>query len=319
MGAALLCVLSPVSACDVCGCSGAGSSPGLLPLVQRHFVGTRWQWQDYGISAHHPGGLIEETYQTVDLWGRWQPHRRIQVIGVIPYSSAARITPGSPTLRAEGVGDATVLLQYSLFDPVRQSARTWQHALQAGAGAKMPLGSSSLTDAEGAVLPPNLQPGTGSTDYLATLLYAVRRGKAGISLDANARISTGNAADYRFGHRLNVGIQGFYVLRSGKSTFIPSLGLTSDLRQEDRDNGRIRGETGGYAVSSVVSVQLFRGNWAISLNGGVPVHSNLGNGLIRPRIQLGAGVAYMISNRSHNVPQGIFKEVTRGSEPLKNS
>ena len=318
MGAALLCVLSPVSACDVCGCSGAGSSPGLLPLVQRHFVGTRWQWQDYGISAHHPGGLIEETYQTVDLWGRWQPHRRIQVIGVIPYSSAARITPGSPTLRAEGVGDATVLLQYSLFDPVRQSARTWQHALQAGAGAKLPLGRSGLIDGEGLALPPNLQPGTGSTDYLAALLYAVRRGMTGISLDVTARLSTANVAGYRFGNRLNTGIQGFYVMSFGKTTFIPSAGLLVDARQEDREKTRIRGDTGGYALSAVLSLQFFRGNMAFNLNGGLPVFNQMGNGLIRPRFQLGAGAVYMISAGKKQMPQGIFKDVGHSSVSANN-
>lgn len=306
----LLCVLSPVSACDICGCAGAGSSPGLMPLVQRHFVGVRWQYQGYEIAAHHTGGSpTEETYHTADVWGRWQPHRRVQVIGIFTWSVASRITPGEPVLRVGGIGDATVLLQYSLLDPARQSVRVWQHALQAGAGVKIPTGSSSLTDKEGALVAPNLQPGTGSADYLTSLLYAVRKGKTGISLDATARISTKNAAGYQFGHRLNAGLQGFLVLRSGKSTVIPTLGVMFDIRQKDRDNDRIKGESGGYALSSAVSVQLFRGNWSLNLNGGVPVYHHMGNGLIKPRLQLGAGVTYLIGHRSNKVPQGIFKDV----------
>ncbi len=310
VGILLLCVISPVSACDICGCPGAGSSPGLLPLVQRHFVGVRWQYQSYSIAAHHTGGSpTEETYHTADVWGRWQPHRRVQAIGILPWSVAARITPGEPVLQAVGIGDATVLLQYSLLDPARQSVRVWQQALQAGAGVKIPTGSSNLTDKEGALVAPNLQPGTGSADYMTSLLYAVRKGKTGISLDVSARISTKNAAGYQFGHRLNAGLQGFLVLRSGKSTVIPSLGVMTDIRQKDRDNDRIKGETGGYTMSSAVSVQLFRGNWSLNLNGGVPVYHHMGNGLIKPRLQIGAGVAYLIGHRSNKVPQGIFKDV----------
>lgn len=313
VGILLLCVISPVSACDICGCSGAGSSPGLLPLVQRHFVGVRWQYQSYSIAAHHTGGSpTEETYHTADVWGRWQPHRRIQIISIIPYSVAGRTSQNEVALRVRGVGDITALFQYSLLDPVRQSARTWQHALQTGAGVKLPVGSSVLTDSEGVLIPPNLQPGTGSTDYLTSLLYAVRKGKAGVTLDATARFSTKNTAGYQFGHRLNAGIQGFYVLRSGKSTIIPSLGIMSDIRQEDRDKDKIKGETGGYAISSVVSIQFFRNNWAFNLNGGVPVQTNMGNGLIRPRLQCGAGVTYLISSRRNKAPQGIFKDVSMG-------
>lgn len=192
VGSLLLCVLPSASACDVCGCSGAGSSPGLLPLVQRHFVGMRWQYQDYSISAHHTGGdPVGETYHTMDLWGRWQPHRRVQIIGIVPYSVTGRTSQNEAALRVRGISNITALFQYSLLDPVRQSARTWQHALQAGTGVKLPAGSSVLTDSEGVLIPPNLQPGTGSTDYLTSLLFAVRKGKAGVSLDATARFSEG--------------------------------------------------------------------------------------------------------------------------------
>jgi hypothetical protein len=317
VGTVLLYALPSASACDVCGCSGAGSSPGLLPLVQRHFVGLRWQSQDYSLLAHHEGNSpVYETFQTTDIMGRWQPQRRLQVIGTMPYFTASRTVPGAPVLRAEGIGDATVLFQYSLADPARQMTGKWQYALQAGAGVKLPTGRSNLADAEGTAIPPNMQPGTGSTDFLTTMLCAIRRGKAGISLDAAMRLTTANSSGYRFGHRLNTGIQGFYVMSLGKTSLIPSLGVAMDARQADRMNARIKGETGGYAISSVLSVQYFRGNIALNLNGWLPLYNNMGDGLITPGFQWGAGIAVLFGNKINKVPQGIFKDVNGVNTPV---
>ena len=312
---ALWCTPVLVQACDVCGCSGGGNSLGLLPLVPRHFVGLRWQLQSFNTAPHHEGDqAATETYQTIDLWGRWQPHRRLQVIGILPYTSAVRTPQTDPVLKSRGIGDASLLAQFSLLDPQKQRLRSWQHNLQLGGGVKLPTGASQLLDSAGEQMPGNLQPGTGSTDWLVSGLYALRRGNWGLSLDAIGRLSKENNQQYQYGHRFNTGIQGFWVKSIGRATFLPSAGAMIDYRQEDRNAGKWVGDTGGHAVYATLGLQAFYGNVAMNIGYAVPLNHQLNDGYVTPTMHLNAGVTWLFSSKTTQkqpIPSGIFQDVSK--------
>ncbi|MBL7826982.1 MAG: hypothetical protein JNJ57_10155 [Saprospiraceae bacterium] len=316
-GVALVCALVPAYACDVCGCSGAGNTLGLLPLVQRHFIGLRTQVQSFETAPHHTGDfLATETYHSFDLWGRWQPHRRVQVIGILPYVIANHRNGVTPTLQSSGIGDAMALAQFSVLDPVRQNKRLFQHTIQIGAGVKLSTGTFSIADSEGEQLPANLQPGTGSTDYLLSGFYAIRKGSWGVSLDAIARLSTENPKQYHFGNRLNAGVQVFWSKTIRRWNFVPAVGLSFDGRQEDRYLDKWKGETGGYALATTLGVQVFRGNLAFNIQWSLPAVHQMGDGLITPVYQLGAGVAVLIPNKKSpkaTTPVNVFQNVSAKS------
>ena len=84
----------------------------------------------------------------------------------------------SPTVGGTGLGDITLLVKYRFYR--RDSERgTTQASLTFG--PKLPTGSTSLTAANGALLPASLQPGSGSTDFFVaanwtyTGLFNIRR------------------------------------------------------------------------------------------------------------------------------------------------
>ncbi len=66
-----------------------------------------------------------------------------------------------------GPGDALVMVKYNVFTPdiIRQ------RQLTLGAGVKAPLGSSNL-NSNGILLPADMQPGTGSWDFVGWLLFS---------------------------------------------------------------------------------------------------------------------------------------------------
>jgi hypothetical protein len=64
-----------------------------------------------------------------------------------------------------GIGDFIFMVKYRITNPLAYNG--W--GLYVGAGVKLPTGSTSKTSSEGAVLPADIQPGTGSLDGIGWL------------------------------------------------------------------------------------------------------------------------------------------------------
>ncbi|MFN0035237.1 MAG: hypothetical protein ACKVUS_09225 [Saprospiraceae bacterium] len=297
VAAAIVFVPVFVSACDICGCAGGGNSLGLLPLVQRHFVGFRWQSQVFRTIAHGSEPNSSETFRTLDFWGRWHPNRRVQLIANLPYQYTERHFDDGTSLHANGMGDAALLIQIALLDPKKQSFRDWGHTLQIGGGIKFPTGKNKLTDTESNVLTPALQPGTGSTDYLISGLYALRRGDWGASLDATARLMGKSNLGNQAGNRANIGMRGFWTKNVGKTAFLPFAGILLDARDADRENGKWQSDTGGWAAFGMVGAEVFRGDLSFGLGWQIPIASNFSNGKVSPKTRFNASVALLFGGK----------------------
>jgi hypothetical protein len=295
---AAVCVPLFASACDICGCAGGSNSMGLLPLMQRHFVGFRWQAQGFKTDAHGSESNSTESFRTIDIWGRWHPHRRVQVIASLPFQFSERHFDDGTKIYASGLGDAAVLVQFALLDPRKQSVRDWQHAFQIGGGVKLPSGKTDLADTEQNKLLPALQPGTGSTDFLVSSFYALRHGKWGASLDATARLMTQNKDAFQAGHRVNSNLRVFWTKKSGKTTFLPFGGLLLDARSADRDNGTEQNETGGWGAFGTAGVDILRKNLSFSLGWQIPLESDFSNGRVVPQNRFNAAVALLFGGKS---------------------
>jgi hypothetical protein len=284
---------SPVLACDVCGCSSSGNSMGLLSLVPRHFIGLRWQQQHFKTLAHEDETASNEQFNTLDIWARWHPTRRIQIVGSLPYRSTVRHYEAAETQKFQGLGDASLMGYYALLDPKIQSGKTWQHSFQLGGGIKLPTGKSNLKTDDNSRLTPALQPGTGSVDYLLSALYAIRRGSIGLSIDATARLC-GPYQNYQFGNRINSGLRGFWVKKLKKRTILPMIGLSLDARDADRENGIWQNESGGWGLFGLAGVEFFGKNWSLGFDWQAPISSEFSEGKVKPQNRLNATITWMI-------------------------
>lgn len=303
----LACCSVPLSACEICGCSGGGNSLGLLPLVQRHFVGFRAHAQYYTTQPHGGETASKENFANIDLWGRWQMNRRWQLIGILPYSSAERIFNDGVIHRTKGLGDLSLIAQFALLDPAKQAVKPWRYTAQIGAGLKMPTGVHDLRNEEGVLHIANLQPGSGAYDFLLSGLYAVQYNTWGISADASLRLTGENAEKYKIGNRLNAELRLFWNRQSRQFRFLPYAGLSLDARDVDRDKGIWQADSGGKAWFAVAGIDFFWGNCLLSLSGKIPLAHSLGGDMVTPGPRIQGGVAWLFGRKTKVMaPSAVF-------------
>lgn len=99
-----------------------------------------------------------------------------------------------------GFGDVQIGTRYSFLASSRD-------LLLASAAIKLPTGPYEKLDSEGEITEPTLQPGTGSTDALASLAYSrqLRPNKSEVFLNTSYRWNTTSPLDYRMGDEFQAG------------------------------------------------------------------------------------------------------------------
>ncbi len=282
---ALLAFGSAASACDVCGCSIGGNYFGILPQFHRHFVGFRWSEQSFQ-SAHSRSAAesgrfdSDEQFRTVDVLGRFYPIRRLQVLVLAPYHDFRRTEYGVLT-HTQGLGDVSLLGNYILLNTSDSLQRRWQHTLTTGAGVKLPTGQHRLTGADGNVLLANLQPGSGSMDFMLSATYTLRRGAWGLTADVLGRLNTANKQDYQFGHRASGSAKFFYWKNLRRNlTLLPNAGAFADASLPNRDGRSDAEGTGGFIALATAGLDVYAGRFSAGFTFQQPVYQNLGEGKI---------------------------------------
>lgn len=266
-------------ACDVCGCSAGTNNLGILPQFQRHFVGMRLNYR--GFESHHHGTTYsQENFTTAELWGRFNPHRRWQIFAFVPYNIYQQNMNGD-IRRNTGLGDVTLLSNFTLTNPDRYLDSDWKHNLMAGAGLKIPTGAWNRQLVNGTEQNPNLQPGTGSVDYMVNAIYTLRYKQWGLNTDVVYRLNSRNPSDFRFGNRFTAGSRAFYWLQSGKIGLLPSAGAGFEYGRHDLDEGLLVSESGGHCLMGVGGFDIYTPHFSAGVSYQQPLVQELGGGHIQ--------------------------------------
>ena len=113
-----------------------------------------------------------------DLNFTWGFHRNLDLTLILPVVTNHFKMDGATTSGGTGLGDVLLFVKYRFYR--RDSPRGTTQA-SVSLGPKVPTGRTGFTDGKGNLLPPSLQPGSGSTDlFLAanwtyTGLFDIRR------------------------------------------------------------------------------------------------------------------------------------------------
>ena len=294
----LLAFLSlPLLACDLCGCSNGGSFFGILPQGHRGFLGIRYRYNTFN---SHLGSLnlsSREQFRTAELWGRFYPARRVQVMAFVPYQfsqqtllKTGQITP------LQGLSDATVLAHYNLINTFMDDSivHTINHNLLVGGGVKLPTGrfrydENSLLD----VANPNFQLGTGSTDWIGNLIYTARYKNWGMNADMSYRMTTTNPNGYRFGNRLNSSASLFYLTSLGSRSIMPNAGVFVEQAGHDIRDGVMNKQTGGYAAYLNLGTEVYLDKLSLGVSYRRPVSQYLSEGELQANAQLTTHVTFL--------------------------
>jgi hypothetical protein len=283
--ALLLCCMGSLSACDMCGCASGAGYFGILPLYQSNFIGLRYQYSRY-LSRPLPSilgneaGNSRQTYYSTELWGRFYPSRRLQILADVPYKTNLQEENGS-RYRISGLGDISVIADYALINSGDTSnSNALQQLLQLGGGVKAPTGDFN-TIPEGQDLSPGIQNGTGSWDFLLNAIYTLRYKSMGLSADMTLKHNSFNANDLKFGDRLSSSLKAFYWKKKGQFSFLPNAGLLYDYGKTDIQNNFYQEYSGGYSLCSVLGMDVYYKKVSLGLTWQQPLSQYLSLGYVQ--------------------------------------
>lgn len=284
--AAILVLLSFSSgACDICGCSINGYHFGILPQFRKNIVGVSYSYRSFASqhliseTLYILGNRSTEYYNTIDVWGRVQVGKRLQLYAFVPVNHFIQREKGVSN-KTNGLGDITLAANYVLLNTTPQRDKKIKQTLLAGGGIKLPAGRFNDAKA-GEELNPSMNTGTGSVDYLAQVIYQFRYGRTGLNTDVNYRINGANKKEFRFGNRLTTAAKVFYWKDIGKkTTLLPNTGLLYEQAAKDRHHGEVQEFSGGHVLFFVAGLETYRGPLNIGATYNHPLTQNLSKNLV---------------------------------------
>lgn len=292
--AGILLLSAPASACDICGCSAGSMYTGILPQFSKNFVGARYYFRHFRTSHPTTDGsklLSDDVFHSWDIYARFYPHKRVQLFASLPLNYF-RQTESGVTVSSLGIGDMQLWANYAILQSADSSKNKVNHTLLAGGGIKMATGESNAYR-KGEKLNANMQPGTGSWDMIFNIMYTLRIKGWGFQADANTRITTTNAAGYRFGNRVTGALRGFYWARFNNWSLLPQLSFSAEYGGKDRNLGAAVAESGGLVTLAGAGIDAYYKRFVIGINAQQPVTHNLGGGLTIPYQRVNAQITVL--------------------------
>lgn len=249
--------------------------PELLK-TKRHFESINGESQDMD--------LVEEHFATTEIQARYYLKPEIQLIATLPYVQNSNRLNQEHLNDLQGLGDATAIGLYQVYNSMGDTARTFMHRWSAGGGVKLPTGKFQVTDASGEMIDEHLQPGTGSTDFILLSEYTARLGKFGASGSVSYKFNTANKHGFTFANRLNGLANLFYVQSIKGISVMPETGVYFERANEDRYHSDLVNNSGGNVFFSSVGGTVFLGAFAAYGKYQMPLSEHL-NGVQLPNYQ----------------------------------
>jgi len=290
--------------CDICGCSGSGLQQGIMPGILHDFIGARYSHRIFE-STHpglfgKPGSVSNENFGTAELWGRYSPIPRIQLMAFVPYNYFVKTEQNLVPETVSGLGDVRFLANGVVIQRQDTSGHR-SHLWTVGGGVKLPTGAVNYSPTGEGVYNPNMQAGTGSLDYVISTSYAARWNKFGFLTDLSYTVNGVNKANYRFGNRAAATARVFARLspENKAHAWVPQAGYSfehADRDFRDFSAGQTNAYSGGQFGFALLAVDFFTGRFGINVNAALPVHQNFAMGRVSSKGRFGAGLIFLFNS-----------------------
>lgn len=272
-------------ACDICGCSTGNYFTGPFTHFQKKFVGVRYSFRHYySQMADDPAEFSKDLYQTIELWGGMNIGKRWQVMGFIPYNINRQEMELHPHSE-KGIGDITLLANYRILEK-------GMNQLWIGGGIKLPAGKFEPGFAHHPVPSANVQPGSGSVDFIFNATDVLQVGNWSFLGNVNYKIN-GTRKEFRFGNRLNVSAFASRSLNAGTISFIPHAGLLYEHLDGNVLQKQKVEDTGGSALLASAGADVQLGKINLGMNMQLPVAQNFSNNQTDARLRGMVHVSYI--------------------------
>lgn len=287
-----------VLACDVCGCATSAFTVGMLPTSKYHLVGVRttFRWfESYPApDGHGFNGNSTQFFTSTDLVGRYRIGSRFQVQAFIPFVHNQKTD--SVTTSIQGLGDIVVLGNYVFVDNMDSLTRKFRNAGTIGLGVKAPSGQFFKLGFDEV----NMMPGTGSTDFIANVNYALQYRNFGLQNESAFTYKTENKYKYQFGNALSTSQVVYYRWRVSENVIlVPQLGVNFMHNWKDRKNGVYAEDSfnGGSVFSAMATIFVSYKNFSFSGQFFIPMQQRLNENLVNQKAMVRMGMNYFIKSK----------------------
>jgi len=258
------------------GCPSGGGYLGIVPQFSKNFIGVRYRLRTFSSSDHHDNNTpdTKHYFETMELWGRFYPSKRVQVFVFLPFQMNTEKTNNS-TSYIQNVGDFSFIANYNLINTGDSLGRNWKHNLLVGVGAKLPTGKYQQRDVTKQMYPIVFQSGTGAYSGIFSAMYTLRHNKMGINTNVSYYYNGKNELNYSFGNLLAGSASLFYWLKIGSVSILPNVGSYFENTQRDIENNYYVHDTGGTLGYYSIGTDVYVSRFAISLNVQTPYLQDL--------------------------------------------
>lgn len=206
---------------------------------------------------------ITDLYQTYELRGTFYLREKWKTMFTLPVVNNTEKIDGLAKYSIKGMSDPILMQTYQLYNTKEtvDSIDQVTHRVTVGGGLKIPLGS---IDKEYAFGKPNLdlQPGSGSWDFLFLTTYAVRYKSLGFSSNLNIKFNSYNKYNFKYGNTLNFNGNIFYIKPLKGLTLMPFVGLYIEKFEKDYELS-ILNDSGGATFFGNLGLKVYKGSWSI--------------------------------------------------------
>lgn len=251
--AILLIAVQTSTACDVCGCYF-----GVQPQYDKNFVGLRMRYRQYFGNINYSQGNTTINSYSFDLWTRFYPVKKVQVLAVAPFMYSRQSDKISNTT-STGLGDLMLIAQYQVFSNIESMEAGINHILFAGGGFKLPTGKYRVSSNES-------PSGSGSLDYLLSFNYLARKGKVGLNTNGSYKITSKNPNGYRYGNDFSATGHFFYWWQNKSWSILPHAGVYFESIAQDRQDLRYVENTGSSVWFYSVGADVYYKNLTLNLS-----------------------------------------------------
>lgn len=290
----LFTITLSAQACEFCGCGVGNFYLGILPQFHRNFVGIRYQVQDFNSHVGlHPSLATSEHFQSTEIWARFYPVPKLQVLTLVAYHFNEQTTT-SGKIYLDGLGDIPILANYNIINTeANNPERVWKHNVWIGGGVKIPTGKYKFTDTPTEVANANFQLGTGSVDFMMNAIYALRYKKFGLNSDFTYKLNTFNPDRYKFGNKINGTVSMVFIQQVKKIGLMPNAGMYYEDSGLNKSDDIVISDTGGSALFATGGLEMYWQKYSLGVNYRKPVDQNLANGRIKAHERMMVHLTFM--------------------------
>jgi hypothetical protein len=286
--AAALLAAAPALACSICACGDpllTSSDPAAINGTLRLQLDVEHLRIDAGTDGV-PGATDQLTQSSLRLNVVWRPLEALSLTATLPLLAKQIVTVGDGPTHTDsdltGLGDLEVGARYALWRAVQVGARRVQE-VAVGLGTSLPSGAHDAKAADGSLIDPHGQLGTGGWGPFAALHYRYEQGDWTGIASLGYRVRTEGAyfdgSRYKFGDAVLWSAHGQY---RASSRVVLDLGLDGRAAAADRataPDGTVTSaveNTGGTVLSAApgLYVDAAAGFWLFA-RAQLPVHQAL--------------------------------------------